>query len=144
MTLHLIAHVVRGQSAFDIAERLECHVCHDFINVLGDSVAARRETEDCGFCNREGFWWIIPTSGHRAYPYWDHDLNSLLEEACIWPKLIGSPPEGWPDHFSCKNPNNKHLDEYGDVIPIADQLKGKDLLAQLGLARQREPIRRRI
>lgn len=39
--LFLIAHKVRGELAFDIATMLE----------VGDEV-----------------WWIIPTSGHRAYP----------------------------------------------------------------------------
>ena len=40
--LYLIAHRVRGEPAFDIAQRSQ----------IGDE---------------EG--WIIPTSGHRAYPY---------------------------------------------------------------------------
>ena len=45
---YLILHKVRGQPAFDIAERLDLD---------GERI------------------WIIPTSGHRAYPvhYWNLD-----------------------------------------------------------------------
>jgi len=39
---HLIAHKVRGELAFDVAIRMEMP---------------------------DGPWWIIPTSGHRAYPF---------------------------------------------------------------------------
>jgi hypothetical protein len=62
---YLILHKVRGEPAFDIADKLQ----------IGDE---------------EG--WIIPTSGHRAYPY------------KIWPidpmryQYDGIPPE-WPDHY---------------------------------------------
>jgi hypothetical protein len=48
---YLIAHVVRGQPAFDIAERIQ----------IGDE---------------EG--WIIPTSGHRAYPLWAEPLMASM------------------------------------------------------------------
>ena len=47
---YLIAHLVRGEPAFDIAIRLQ----------IGDE---------------EG--WIIPTSGHRAWPYWEYPLHEL-------------------------------------------------------------------
>jgi hypothetical protein len=68
MTQYLILHKVRGEPAFDIAEKLQ----------IGDE---------------EG--WIIPTSGHRAYPYqmWPIDHNRHPME--------GIPPE-WPDHYECK------------------------------------------
>lgn len=52
---YLILHKVRGEPAFDIAERLE------------------QSSENSG-----ADWWIIPTSGHRAYPL-DHWPLSLLD-----------------------------------------------------------------
>jgi len=71
---YLIAHLVRGSPAFDIAEQLQ----------IGDELG-----------------WIIPTSGHRAYPYWteklysvnmggDSDLEEVLQEF----------PADLPDHYS--------------------------------------------
>jgi len=82
--LYLIAHVVRGEPAFDIATKLDIE-------------------------DEEGQWWIIPTSGHRAYPYWHRSLNSL----CDWhmPDLFGDyqgpppdkAPEGWPDHYPTRS-----------------------------------------
>jgi hypothetical protein len=42
MTFYLIAHKVRGEPAFDVAVKMEMP---------------------------DGPWWIIPTSGHRAYPF---------------------------------------------------------------------------
>lgn len=62
---HLILHKVRGEPAFDIAEKIQ----------IGDE---------------EG--WIIPTSGHRAYPYVvldEHDAS----------KYLGMIPAEWPDHY---------------------------------------------
>jgi hypothetical protein len=67
----LIAHKVRGESAFDIAERC----------MIGDEEA-----------------WIISTSGHRAYPYWTHSLNGLCEEFII-SDMLEDMPEGHPDHY---------------------------------------------
>jgi hypothetical protein len=68
---HLVLHKVRGEPAFDIAEQME----------VGDEV-----------------WWIIPTSGHRAYPYktWPIDYNRY--------QLEGIPPE-WPDHYAAPDGN---------------------------------------
>ncbi len=72
---YLIAHVVRGSPAFDIAEQIE----------IGDELG-----------------WIIPTSGHRAYPYWTLRLDLAVD----W-HLVGIihtevplPPPDWPDHYS--------------------------------------------
>ena len=74
--LYLIAHKVRGEPAFDIAHRLR----------IGD--------ED---------GWIIPTSGHRAYPYWICELATLgykfANDGSV-PNLIHAMPPGWPDHYS--------------------------------------------
>lgn len=51
----LILHKVRGEPAFDIA--IEC--------------------EDMGTETDPGPWWIVPTSGHRAYPLEVHPLNTF-------------------------------------------------------------------
>jgi hypothetical protein len=62
--LFLIAHKVRGEPAFDVACRMGCPEC----------CAAPEEAWGlgCSECDALGYWWIIPTSGHRAYPimYW--------------------------------------------------------------------------
>ena len=51
MNSYLILHKVRGEAAYDIAEKI----------TIGDEVG-----------------WIIPTSGHRAYPLENWQLESLL------------------------------------------------------------------
>jgi len=66
---HLILHKVRGEPAFDIAEKL----------MIGDE---------------EG--WIIPTSGHRAYPYWNIPLGEIVQNDVFYNQGV---PEGWPDHY---------------------------------------------
>jgi hypothetical protein len=73
---HLVLHKVRGEPAFDVAEQME----------VGDEV-----------------WWIIPTSGHRAYPFKSWPLEgvtflALSQEA----PLV---PEDWPDHYSAPDGN---------------------------------------
>jgi len=74
--LYLIAHKVRGEPAFDVA--IKMHV--DTLN------------ED---------FWIIPTSGHRAYPYWFIPLNDLAER---YDPICGfnqpSMPEDTIDHYN--------------------------------------------
>lgn len=89
--LHLIAHIVRGEPAFDVACKLQ----------IGEE---------------EG--WIIPTSGHRAYPYWFYLLDSEDTESILggWAyhqneytggRFNNYPPkapEGWPDHYAINEP----------------------------------------
>ena len=73
---YLIAHVVRGSPAFDIAEQIE----------IGDEQG-----------------WIIPTSGHRAYPYWSCSLSRLRTyqaKAEGLDAVIPPPPPDHPDHYS--------------------------------------------
>ncbi len=62
--LFLIAHKVRGEAAFDIAIKMSCPEC----SAMG-----------CLECDDTGSWWIIPTSGHRAYPW-----NSWALEELFW------------------------------------------------------------
>lgn len=78
---YLIAHLVRGEPAFDIAIRM------DGPDEDGDE------------------WWIIPTSGHRAYPYWYHKLEDMYSHpdngSLTAREMIGTDeaPSGWPDHY---------------------------------------------
>lgn len=92
----LIAHKVRGQPAFDIAIRIPCPECTD----------PEYGTEGCVECNHLCFWWIIPTSGHRAYPYWytmivdnvsTFFINDEGHNTVEWfyPKM----PPDHPDHY---------------------------------------------
>jgi hypothetical protein len=77
---YLILHKVRGEPAFDIASKLQ----------IGDE---------------EG--WIIPTSGHRAYPFMVWNLDDLTDTSDI--NLYGNHPkpatfdhlvpDDWPDHY---------------------------------------------
>lgn len=66
--IHLIAHKVRGQAALDVAVPMQMH---------------------------DGVWWIIPTSGHRAYPYWSFPMENLFAY-----KNIGDPPQDLRDHYT--------------------------------------------
>lgn len=104
-TLYLIAHKVRGQPAFDIAQRLQ----------IGDE---------------EG--WIIPTSGHRAYPSdyfqldWARDGNDqvIIEHLAL-------PDADWPDHYPTR----------ADSTRISTSAP-HDLLTSLGLLKPQPPLRR--
>lgn len=98
--LYLIAHKVRGEPAFDVARRMACPICQG----VGVNL--------CDTCNNEGYWWIIPTSGHRAYPYWSHPLKELFLDTsfadevsmapfdCFCPKEL---PPDTPDHYACND-----------------------------------------
>ena len=70
---HLILHKVRGEPAFDVAEKLQ----------IGDE---------------EG--WIIPTSGHRAYPHMTWPLDQLWFNRDYVP-IAANIPTDWPDHYQC-------------------------------------------
>ena len=75
---YLIAHKVRGEPAFDIAIRIPCPECH----ACG-----------CEECDQLCYWWIVPTSGHRAYPY---DHWALFDICNI---TTGPMPIDLPDHY---------------------------------------------
>lgn len=83
--LYLVAHIVRGEPSFDIATREDIAV-----NEAGD----------------EETFWIIPTSGHRAYPYWSQQIgwdghilyfNEGLKGAVQY--ILPDPPADHPDHY---------------------------------------------
>lgn len=103
--LYLIAHSVRGEAAFDVALQMECPHCMpvepsaDFLPI---------PEEGCFECEGNGYWWIIPTSGHRAYPYWSLPLGALMHDTAesfplIDPErtldLVPVMPPAWPDHY---------------------------------------------
>ena len=76
--LYLILHKVRGEPAFDIAQK-----------ILFDD-------------GEEG--WIIPTSGHRAYP------KTWLKLSDIPLSLDGATlPDDLPDHYNAKRDDHSHL-----------------------------------
>src|SRR6266404_8958645 len=96
--LFLIAHSVRGEAAFDIAMQMECPHCMDGAGT----------NYGCFNCEDLGYWWIIPTSGHRAYPYWNLPLGALMHDTAesfplILPErtldVVPVMPSGWPDHY---------------------------------------------
>lgn len=103
--IYLIAHKVRGEPAFDVADLMTCPICN------GDG----REPI-CDECDGEGHWWIIPTSGHRAYPYWwfgpiapeqTPEGAYLNIELCEpFPPM----PDPWPDHYAVTNEPAKRVD----------------------------------
>ena len=78
--LYLILHKVRGEPAFDIA------------TCIGE--------------DGDGEIWIVPTSGHRAYPYRAWQLNALHTEDGYCPPFILDVVESidgwptWPDHYT--------------------------------------------
>jgi len=98
--LYLILHKVRGEPAFDIAQRIQ----------IGDE---------------EG--WIIPTSGHRAYPYQTWEWHRVWVDREFVPALIDVPAD-WPDHYTV----NK--------APKAILTNVSSLLASIGLS---APIKKR-
>jgi len=113
MEQFLIAHKVRGEPAFDIA-----------INIGNEE---------------DGDMWIIPTSGHRAYPYWKVEVDALLvdQTASVHPFVIhllpSLMPPDLPDHYEVSAaPKGK-----------GSGTSGRDLLAKLGLAKPLEPLKRR-
>lgn len=85
---YLIAHIVRGEPAFDIA--ILC-------------------TEDSGWgtYSDPAPWWIIPTSGHRAYPYWSIYMSELMAGESFDPYnliyRVPPAPSSWPDHYSAND-----------------------------------------
>lgn len=101
--LYLIAHKVRGEPAFDVALRMDCPECES----------------GCAECNQLGHWWIIPTSGHRAYPYYSVDLDLLGEEYnhAIRP---GEMPANLPDHYPVNKPIAKQSGPRGTAELLAD------------------------
>jgi hypothetical protein len=80
----LIAHKVSGEPAFDVATQVQCAECNPHYS---------ERVHGCPECDDLGFWWIIPTSGHRAYPFYETELPE--DFVCSVPDM----PPGLPDHY---------------------------------------------
>ena len=98
--LYLIAHKCRGEPAFDIATRIRCPECEAAMQGLDYGTASW----GCNECDQEGYWWIISTSGHRAYPWWDFPLGALMHdngdlELIRTVEAAGPMPIGLQDHY---------------------------------------------
>lgn len=115
----LIAHKVSGEPAFDVAVQMECPEC---------------EGVGCDECDDDGYWWIIPTSGHRAYPYWHILLDGIEFEGNgnyhLSEELAKMPPD-LPDHYA------------HSASPAQIKLKLEDLLASLLPKAPTKPFKRR-
>lgn len=109
--LYLIAHKVRGAVAFDIAIQMEMD---------------------------DGVWWILPSVGHRAYPFWHTPIYKLSYED----NGEGIFPLEWLEH---RYPMPAELQDFYEVTTpilskkaeVADRQSGLNLLSQLGLVKDR-------
>lgn len=112
--LYLIAHKVRNEPAFDIAIML------DVLDEDSDPI------------------WIIPTSGHRAYPWWWSSLSGL--------SLIDSEPhntlDGTIESYCGTMPPD--LQDHYHLEQTVSTAKQPTLLSRLNLHRTQPPIIRRI
>lgn len=98
--LYLIAHKVRGEPAFDIAEKHSCPRCQSYESVTGMWCEAEFPQQSCTQCDGAGERWFIPTSGHQAFPYWSVPLIKayvLDQDAAYWNCVLKMPPEMPPD-----------------------------------------------
>jgi hypothetical protein len=129
--LYLIAHKVYNEPAFDAATRMQCPECNG-TGRRGIDVEAW-----CAECDSEGFWWIIPTSGHRAYPWW-HTLIKNIDDTYqldFEPTQLEGPgpmPPDLPDHY--------HLEQAAEANRMS-------LAQRLGIAKPKpkpKPIVRRL
>lgn len=104
--LFLIAHKVRGEPAFDVATKTPCFMCQIQESVTGDLIEPRWPQAECTECDAEGFTWTIPTSGHRAYPYWQCKIETfagLIQLSENWDyKTLPEMPSGLPDHYTTR------------------------------------------
>jgi hypothetical protein len=114
----LIAHKVRGEAALDIADQMDCPECggHD---------------EECDGCGGDGHWWIIGTSGHRAYPYWwcDTGLLHLMDYGAPVMQCVSPMPSSARDHYAV-------------VEAKEPKFNTRPLLRMLGLGRSKDFTRR--
>ena len=98
--LFLIAHKVRNEPAFDIACRIVCAEC----NGHGDLNIADATFIGCNECDNLGYWWIIPTSGHRAYPFFNESFNMIEGIGMGFTDAIASAmPHSLPDHYPTRS-----------------------------------------
>lgn len=120
----LIAHKVRGKLAFDVAGKMQCPICH------GDDAT---HPGYCYNCEDTGYWWILATIGHRAYPFWHISLDELFSApdkgSLAIRELIGTdePPADLRDFYAIHDRQVK-------VKPsVKISQSAEDLLKELGL-----------
>jgi hypothetical protein len=90
---YLIAHKVRGLAAFDIAIQMICPLCPN-------------KGHGCHECDGLGYWWIVPTSGHRAYPAESWKLYELLPSYIQWDaNEVAVLPDHYPDRSTAPRVN---------------------------------------
>lgn len=118
MTLYLIAHKVRGEPAFDIALRF------DAVPDRYDEKGRVLPYMDI-FDDEEGApWWVVPTSGRRAYPYWWCEmwkLGYVLKPDGSVPSLIQPMPTPWPDHYPPEPSPQNWAERLGLIKPKAKE-----------------------
>lgn len=99
--LYLILHKVRGEATFDVAQKI----------MIGEE---------------EG--WIIPTSGHRAYPTMDWKLKSICdgngEPLVEFMLKEATPPPDWPDHYDTKRDSTQYYDQAIAILRRKGLIKG--------------------
>lgn len=145
--LYLIAHKVRGEPAFDIAQQMECPICKG-VGCAGLHPEDAYEGPSCDECEALGYWWIIPTSGHRAHPIWAEPLNHFvtidLTADTVNIAWISDKP-AW-GYGTCSMPDfGAAPDHYPTAAePRRSPTAGRGLLARLGLLRAQAPIKRRV
>lgn len=121
--LYLILHKVCGKPTFDIAQRM-CKT-HGLSHCQPDCGLWRAEN----YCS-EAEGWIIPTSGHRTYPYWQIELTQIApQDFKLGPQPFGVPiiPDSWPDHYQV---TSRHEDK---PLSKRERHSAKSLLIALGL-----------
>jgi hypothetical protein len=109
---YLILHKVRGEPAFDIAEPL----------IIGDE---------------EG--WIIPTSGHRAYPitWWNMNeigIRKFGEDMC---HVLHNDYPDWlhlPDHYQASEARSRLATAASDILSLMG----------IGKPKPQAPVKRRV
>ena len=85
--LYLILHKVRGEPAFDIAQKI----------TIG---------------SEEG--WIIPTSGHRAFPVAHYNLQQFIDSGQI--DDLEPMPDDLPDHYSTTRDDHAYMEDQARTI----------------------------
>jgi len=101
--LFLIAHKVSGEAAFDVATKMSCPECNGKPHCGPTDDVDSFIHSRCLECDAMGYWWIIPTSGHRAYPYWHAEIiDNGVDIGLEWTDRPASPPPmptALPDHY---------------------------------------------
>jgi hypothetical protein len=131
----LILHKVHSAPAFDIAER------HDTI----PTGEARYNTDGTVRLSNLALdiideeldpppWWIIPTSGHRAYPWWWVEINNVPDIQCLLDSTPSGMPDNWPDHYQASEARSRLATAAGDLLSLIG-LKPKAAA---------EPVKRRV